>query len=96
VQHAFYADGRDVTDFVVLTDIAAEHGVDRETFATSLLGDEAKRIAWDDFTRARNWGISGFPTLVGDLGDGRLALLARGFTEADTIRDRIRRLAEAG
>jgi putative protein-disulfide isomerase len=95
IQRAFYAEGLDVTDYQVLTGLAAGHGVDQEKFASEISGEEAKRRAWNDFSRARNWGISGFPTLVGDLGDGRLALLARGWTDAATIRDRIRRMTEA-
>lgn len=95
IQRAFYADSRDVTDFEVLADIASTHGIDTDAFSSSLTGDEARQRAWGDFTRSRNWGINGFPTLVGDLGDGRLALLARGFTEANIIRGRIQHLAEA-
>lgn len=95
VQHAFYAEGRDVTDFQVLTEIAGDHGVDPDAFETALSGEDAKKRAWSDFSRARNWGINGFPTLVGDLGDGRLALLARGWTDSATIRERIERVAEA-
>lgn len=95
LQSAFYADGRDITDRSVLADLATQHGVDREEFAASLHGDEARQLAWEDFARARNWGITGFPTLVGELGDGRLALLARGWARAEVIRDRIDTLHQA-
>jgi len=95
VQMAFYGRGEDITDFDVLAGLAERYDIDREAFASDLATDEAKKRAWKDFSRARNWGISGFPTLVGDLGDGRLALLARGWTRADTIRERIASLAEA-
>ncbi|HEX6220569.1 MAG TPA: DsbA family protein [Acidimicrobiia bacterium] len=95
VQMAFYGDGRDVTDFEVLADLTKGYEIDQAAFAAAVTGEEAKKRAWNDFSRARNWGISGFPTLVGELGDGRLALLARGWTRADTVRDRIRKMAEA-
>jgi len=95
VQHAFYGRGEDVTDFEVLTSLTDGYDVDSDAFAAALPTEMAKRRAWEDFSRARNWGISGFPTLVGALEDGRLALLARGWTVADTIRDRIRDLGEA-
>ncbi|MGH8947174.1 MAG: DsbA family protein [Acidimicrobiia bacterium] len=95
VQKAFYADGEDVTDFSVLADLAAGFEVDREVFAASLEGDQASQLAWEDFARARNWGITGFPTLVGELVDGRLALLARGWAQAGVIRERIETLHQA-
>ena len=94
VQHAFYADGRDVTDFDILAELAADHSVDRTEFRKRLEADEAKKAAWADFSQARNWGISGFPTLVGELTGDRLALLARGWTKAELIRSRIASLDE--
>lgn len=94
IQRAFYGEGRDVTDYDVLTELAAEHAIDGTAFRASLESDEARDRAWNDFTRARNWGISGFPTLVGELGDGRLALLARGYASAETIRHRIASVGE--
>lgn len=95
VQMAFYGRGEDVTDFGVLTGLTDGYGIDTERFAAALQTDEAKRRAWEDFSRARNWGISGFPALVGELDDGRLALLARGWTSASVIRERIASMARA-
>ncbi len=95
VQHAFYAEGRDVTDFDVLADLTTGFGIDRQAFRERLESDEAKKAAWADFSRSRNWGIGGFPALLGNLEDGQLALLARGWTEAGLIRTRIGSLSEA-
>lgn len=94
IQMAFYGKGEDVTDFETLTQLAEGHDVDSGAFGEALPTEQAKKRAWSDFSRARNWGISGFPTLVGSLADGRLALLARGWTTADTIRERIRSVGE--
>lgn len=95
IQEAFYGRGEDVTDFEVLAGLAGRYELDTAEFATALGTDEAKKRAWEDFSRSRNWGISGFPTLVGEMDDGRLALLARGWTPAQTIRERIRGVEEA-
>lgn len=95
VQHAFYAAGIDVTDFQELTRLAGDHGVDLDRFAADLATEEAKKQAWADFSKARSWGISGFPTLIGRLTDDRLALLARGWALADEIEARIGSLDEA-
>ena len=96
IQHAFYVEGRDITDYDELTDIAAPHGADVDRFRADLDTPEAKKRAWADFSRARNWGISGFPALIAELDDERLALLAKGWTRADLIQTRITSLrAEA-
>lgn len=93
IQEAFYARNEDVTDFDALSRLAARRGVDLDEFRGLVDTEATRKMAWDDFSRARNWGISGFPTLVGDLGDGRLALLARGYAPAGTIRERISSIA---
>lgn len=95
VQRAFYAEGRDVTDFEVLAEIAGAHEIDPGEFASALGTEEARKRAWADFSQARQWGITGFPTLVGELDDGRLALLARGWTKTEAIESRIASLIEA-
>lgn len=95
IQRAFYAEGRDVTDFDVLTDLASALDVDAEAFRADLEQEGSKKGAWEDFSQARSWGINGFPTLVGGLTGDRLALLARGFTNAEVIRSRIGSLDEA-
>lgn len=95
IQRAFYAEGRDVTDFDVLADLVTAYPVDQKVFRSRLESQAAKQSAWADFGRARNWGISGFPALVGELTGDRLALLARGWTRADVIRSRIASIDEA-
>jgi putative protein-disulfide isomerase len=95
VQHGFYAEGKDVTDYDVLSDLADGFDVDTAEFRSRLDKEDAKKTAWSDFSRSRNWGIGGFPALIGELNDDRFALLARGWTEANLIRTRIESLSEA-
>ena len=94
IQSAFYAEGRDVTNLDVLTELAMPHDVHTAAFRADLESSAAQKQAWADFSRARNWGITGFPTLIGELQDDRLALLAQGWTPADLIRTRISSLVE--
>lgn len=93
VQHAFYAEGEDVTDHQVLTGLAADLGLDPVEFGDRVRSDEGRKRAWADFSRARNWGIHGFPSLIAHLDDGRLALVARGWTKAEVVQDRLDRVA---
>ena len=89
VQRGFYAEGKDVTDFEILTDLSRSFDVDQDDFRGRLESEQAKKAAWSDFSRSRSWGIGGFPTLIAALPDDQLALLARGWTPADLIRTRI-------
>ena len=89
VQRAFYSEGVDVTDFGELARLAEGLSIDVTEFEERLTTEGAKKAAWADFSQARNWGITGFPTLVGRLVDGRLALLARGWAPRDLIQTRI-------
>ena len=89
VQLAFYGHGEDVTDHDVLVALAERHGIEPSAFGASLETDLARKRAWADFSKARNWGISGFPALIGEMEGGSLVLLARGWTPADVIRQRI-------
>lgn len=89
IQEGFYAKGRDVTDFHELTELAKGFDVDTADFRARLDTEDAKKSAWADFSRSRNWGIGGFPALIAELHDNQLALLARGWTKASVIRERI-------
>jgi putative protein-disulfide isomerase len=89
IQKAFYGRGEDVTRPTVLAGLTAGLDIDHEMFASTIQTEEARKAAWRDFSRARNWGIAGFPSLVGELDDGRLVLLSRGWAKADVIRGRM-------
>lgn len=95
IQLAFYGRGDDVTDTAVLTSLAERYGVDAAEFEASIRTEDSRKRAWADFSKARSWGINGFPAVVGRLEDGRLVLLARGWTPADAIRERIESLRGA-
>ena len=86
VQAAFYAEGRDVTTFAVLADIAAEFDFDRDAFLAELDDETLKNETWRDYAVSQRAGVTGFPTLiVGPNADGAYALVSRGYSDADTV-----------
>lgn len=95
LQTAFYAGGEDITDVGVLADLAGRFDVDSAEFRERLTDPDGKREAWQDFSKARSWGINGFPSLIADMGEDRLALVARGWARASDIRSRLERVATA-
>ena len=85
VQRAFYADGVDVTDPEVYSQLVVDFPVDPDEFLTTMRLDETKKLTWGDFSLARQWGINGFPALLARH-DDQAAYLTTGWaspTDAD-------------
>lgn len=88
VQHAFYAENRDVTSPTVLADIAlAEAGIDRAHFLALWERDELKKETWRDYALSQQTGVTGFPTLLAGPDDtGAFAVAAQGYqSERDLV-----------
>ncbi|WP_291298576.1 DsbA family oxidoreductase [Elioraea sp.] len=64
VFRAYFQQGRDIGDIVVLADIAAAEGMDREAVAARLASDEAVDAVRAEAAAASRSGISGVPTFV--------------------------------
>ncbi len=90
IQHAFYAQGRDVTRAEVLAAIHAEvAGRSSDEFLQALQGESMRQATRADFQLAREWEVQGFPTLFAER-SGHYALLARGYTKANELIERAR------
>ena len=94
VQHAFYAEGRNVTQADVLTDIAESLGLPRVEFAETFASKEMRDATLQDFQQSQAWGIRGFPTLIAEHGD-HLHLVGNGFMPIATLRESLTGAASA-
>jgi putative protein-disulfide isomerase len=80
VQHAFYAEARDVTDPDVLAELAAEFGLEPDAFLADFDTDNLKHETWRDYGVSQRAGVTGFPTLVaGPSAEGTYGVVTRGF-----------------
>ena len=90
IQHAFYADGLDVTQGAVLARIASDaltqagFPIDAASFHASWAGDAAIAATIADFEQTKRWGISGFPTLVLEQA-GKLDLVTSGYRKTEAL-----------
>ncbi len=85
VQHAFYAEGRNVTEPGVLADIAEVMGIPRAEFAKAFASQTMRDATLQDFQQSQAWSIRGFPTLIAEHGD-HLHLVGSGFMPIDALR----------
>jgi putative protein-disulfide isomerase len=99
IQHAFYAEGLDVTQGEVLAQVAsvalgnAGVAIDPASFYASWADEATIAATVGDFTQARQWGISGFPTLVLER-DGKLDLVASGYMRTEVLVERLQTLID--
>lgn len=64
IQRAFYVENLDVTKEAVLTELAYAHGIVQDTFQKSFNNSDFKQKVWDEFGRCRQFGVSGFPSML--------------------------------
>ena len=88
LQHAFYAEGRDITRARVLAEVAAGCGYTHSDFLRDLESEEMRQETRGDFTAAQRLGVGGFPTLVLSHGE-ELYLITSGYAKAEVLKERI-------
>ena len=94
VQHAFYAEAKNVTQAEVLADVAEQLGLPRADFAKAFASQEMRDLTTKDFAQSQAWGIRGFPTLVAEHGD-QLHLVGSGYMPIDALRERLAAVGSA-
>ena len=99
IQHAFYAEGREVVDGTALADIACATlhqrgiGITSATFYANWSSEATIAATRDEFIQTQRWGISGFPTLVLER-NGRLDLVSSGFARTEVLVERMQELLD--
>jgi putative protein-disulfide isomerase len=86
LQHAFYAEARDITQGGVLADIAEEFGLGRASFLAAWDEEDAKAETWRDYALSQRAGVTGFPTLIGGPNDeGVFGVVTRGYAAPEQV-----------
>ena len=78
VQDAFYAGNNDVTNGVVLAEIASTFGIEEDTFLEKFNSDDMKEKTQQDFVIARHLQAIAFPSMY-LLNGHEVHLLSRGY-----------------
>ena len=61
---AYFFEGKNIGDRAVLADIAAAHGMDRDTTLSRLAGDRDRDDVAEEIASARRIGVTGVPTFI--------------------------------
>jgi len=90
VQHAFYAENQDVTDMIVLTELAERFDVSAEQFLASYTAPETGEALLEDFRITQALGVPGFPAVLLQDTNGYTPLTA-GYHPLDELKPALER-----
>ncbi|MFZ6687961.1 DsbA family protein [Undibacterium sp. SXout11W] len=93
IQHAFYAQGLDVTQPAVLAEVVVttlnkidgHDSFDVDSFLETLLSPQCMSDVRDEFEQCQRWGIRGFPALL-IVHNEALHMIAAGYTKTAELR----------
>jgi putative protein-disulfide isomerase len=92
IQHAYYQEARNPSDFDTLTELAGEQSLDVARFAKDLVSDEAERALQEGFNVRRSLGVREFPSLVYKRGEDQ-TWLVKGWANKEDV---FQKIEEAG
>ena len=93
VQTAFYVEQQNVTSPEVLARLAAHVGLDPHRFLQVFESDDIKKLTLAQFHKARQWGVHGFPTIIGQSGTD-YTLLTTGYCSFEELHPKLDRWLE--
>lgn len=85
LQQAFYAENRNVHDLETYQSICTDLQIPYSTFETLFLSTGYKQLAYQDFARAQQLGIRGFPAVVLKKGEEFFAV-SMGYSDYDRMK----------
>ena len=83
MQHAFYHEGKSLSDPNTYVEIAAALNLDAAAVKEALVAKETRDRALQDFAKTRSLGVDGFPTVLLQRGDSFVKLGDSTLTSAD-------------
>ncbi|MEX2597285.1 MAG: DsbA family protein [Salibacteraceae bacterium] len=84
VQHAFYAENKDMRSVETFVEIAGDYQLDSALYRSKFISEEARYTTRNDFQLAAEMGIKGFPSVV-VRHNGQLFLAANGYRTAEDL-----------
>ena len=89
IQHLVYKDAKDLTKTDSYKTLAENYGIDWEAFVHRFESEESLQEAKYEFHLARQLEVTSYPAVLLQTGDQYFYLIARGYTNFDTLDHRI-------
>jgi putative protein-disulfide isomerase len=92
LQYALHFDGRDLTDKEAYRHLVEKYQLNEEEFYSKLANADYKEKAYYDFALIQQLRVNGFPTVFLQLEESKLFMIARGYSDLDSVENRINKI----
>lgn len=92
LQYALNFEGRDLTDKEAYRHLLPKYSIPEEDFYTKLKSEEYKEKAHYEFSMVKQLQVTGYPAVLMQVSDSKFFLVARGYTDYDTVKERIEKI----
>ena len=89
LQYALHYEGRDLTDDEAYRHLLEKYVIPEEEFYTKLNSEEYKEKAHYEFALCKQLQATSFPQVLLQVADQKFYLLAKGYTDYETLKERI-------
>jgi putative protein-disulfide isomerase len=89
LQYALHFEGRDLTDDESYRLLLDKYNIPAEDFYDKLHDEEYKEKAYYEFALCRQLKVDGFPAVFIQLSETKFHLVAKGYTDYDSLNERI-------
>lgn len=89
LQYALHYEGRDLTDNEAYRHLLEKYEIDADLFYEKLKSEIYKEKAYYEFQLCKQLQVTGFPQVLMQTTESKFHLLARGYTDYDTLKKRI-------
>jgi putative protein-disulfide isomerase len=93
LQRALHIEGRDLTDDEAYRHLLEKYNIPAEEFYEKLRSEEYKEKAYYDFSLCRQLQVTAFPAVLMQTDDLKFYLIARGYTDYHTLKERIDKIS---
>lgn len=90
LQTALHIEGRDLTDNEAYRHLLEKYKIDAEEFYRKLGEESYKEKAYYEFALVKQLQVNGFPTVFIQTDEQKFIMVARGYTDYETLEERIR------
>lgn len=89
LQYALNYEGRDLTDDEAYRHLLEKYSIHPEVFYERLNSEEYKEQAYYEFSLVKQLQVTGYPCVFIQTGELKFHMVARGFTDYETLKQRI-------